>query len=93
MAGLWELPTRELSSDSPLLFPLELDVALLGREEVGELRHTITRHRITARVQRAAFGGGRLPSEWVWFEERQLGELGLTGMTTKALTLGRGRSL
>jgi A/G-specific adenine glycosylase len=93
MAGLWELPTRELSSGAPVLFPGDLDVTLLGREEVGELRHTITRHRITARVQRATFGGAGLPPEWGWFEERQLGELGLTGMTTKALSLGRGRSL
>ena len=93
MAGLWELPTRELSSGATSLFPGDLGVELLGREEVGELRHTITRHRITARVQRAAFGGGGLPPEWGWFEERQLEELGLTGMTTKALTLGRGRSL
>ena len=93
MAGLWELPTRELSSGSALLFPEDLKVALLGREEVGELRHTITKHRITARVQRASFGGGEMPPEWAWFEERQLEELGLTGMSAKALTLGRGRSL
>lgn len=93
MAGLWELPTRELSSGAPVLFPGDLEVTLLGREEVGELRHTITRYRITARVQRATFGGAELPPEWGWFEERQLGELGLTGMTTKALSLGRGRSL
>ena len=93
MAGLWELPTRELSSGSSVLFPLDLDVTLLGREEVGELRHTITRHRITARVQRATFGGSGLPPEWGWFEEKKLKELGLTGMTKKALILGRGRSL
>ena len=93
MAGLWELPTRELSSGSALLFPEDLEVALLGREEVGELRHTITKHRITARVQRASFGGVEMPPEWAWFEERQLEELGLTGMSAKALTLGRGRSL
>jgi len=93
MAGLWELPTRELSSGAPLLFPEELDLMLLAREEVGELRHSITRHRITARVQRATFGGGELPLGWAWFEERELAGLGVTGMTSKALTLGRGRSL
>ena len=93
MAGLWELPTRELSSGAPLLFPADLDLTLLAREEVGELRHSITRHRITARVQRATYGGGELPQGWAWLEQHQREGLGVTGLTSKALTLGRGRSM
>ena len=93
MAGLWELPTRELASGEARLFPAEVELSLLARGELGELRHTITRHKITARVYRAALGEDGLPPEWAWVGVEELKGLGLTGMTKKALTLGRGRSL
>ncbi|MCH2104502.1 MAG: A/G-specific adenine glycosylase [Planctomycetes bacterium] len=93
MAGLWELPTRELASGTPRLFPAELELTLLAREELGELRHTITRHKITAKVHKAVLGDSELPPRCAWFAGAELSGLGLTGMTKKALTLGRGRSL
>jgi len=92
MAGLWELPTREMAAGEPLLFSTELDLTLLPREEVGVLRHSITKHRILARVTRGVTGSDVLPEGWAWFRSSELGGLGLTGMTKKALSLGRVRS-
>ena len=92
MAGLWELPTREVAAAELRLFPAELELELLQREEVGEFRHSITKHRILARVLRAVPGVDELPEGWAWFELSELEGLGLTGMTSKALTLGRDRS-
>ena len=89
MAGLWELPTREIAIDEPRLFPLELEVHLLGREEVGFIRHSITKHRIQARVLCADLGVKDLPPEWAWFSLAELEDLGLTGMTSKALAKAR----
>jgi len=92
MAGLWELPTREVAAAEQRLFPAELELELLQREEVGELRHSITKHRIRARVLRAVPGRDELPEGWAWFERSEIEALGVTGMTSKALTLGRARS-
>jgi len=92
MAGLWELPTREVAADELRLFPAELELSLLQREEAGEFRHSITKHRILARVLRAVPGVDELPEGWAWFKPSELKGMGLTGMTSKALALGRDRS-
>ena len=89
MAGLWELPTREIAIDEPRLFPLELEVHLLRGEEMGSIRHSITKHRIQARVLSADLGVGELPPEWAWISRAELDDLGLTGMTSKALSKAR----
>ena len=89
MAGLWELPTREVATEEPLLFPLEVEADLLRSAEVGSIRHSITRHRIQARVLRADLGGIELPPRWAWFSRAELEALGLTGMTSKALAKAR----
>ena len=89
MAGLWELPTREIAIDEPRLFPLELEVHLLRGEEVGSIRHSITKHRIQARVLSADLGVRELPPEWAWISRAELEDLGLTGMTSKALSKAR----
>ena len=89
MAGLWELPTREIAIDEPRLFPLELEVHLLRGEEMGSIRHSITKHRIQARVLSADLGVGELPPEWAWISRAELDDLGLTGMTSKALAKAR----
>ena len=89
MAGLWELPTREIATDEPRLFPLEIEADLLKREEVGSIKHSITRHRIQARVLRADLGGLELPLNWAWVSLAELEALGLTGMTSKALAKAR----
>lgn len=89
MAGLWELPTREIAIDEPRLFPLELEAHLLRGEEVGSIRHSITKHRIQARVLCADLGVRELPPEWAWISRAELEDLGLTGMTSKALAKAR----
>ncbi len=109
MAGLWELPTRELPRDgrdspgarsasaeaAPLLFAYDFPRpprgALVAGAQLGELRHGITKHRITLRVRAGSARGGQPRSggadgrvaAWVPIEE--LRALALTGMTRKVL--------
>jgi A/G-specific adenine glycosylase len=83
MAGLWELPTREVGSQ--LLFPARLPAGLRAGAELARLRHTITHHRIELVLRR-----GRLAAEprgpgWRWIAPARSRELALTGMTRKAL--------
>jgi len=92
MAGLWELPTREVAAGELRLFPADVEMELVSREEVGEIKHSITKHRIRARVLGAVVGSEELPVGWAWFELGELEGLGVTGMTLKALELGRARA-
>ncbi|QDU69811.1 A/G-specific adenine glycosylase [Engelhardtia mirabilis] len=90
MAGLWELPTRELASDAGRLWPTEYAHAgLQPHEELGKLSHGITVHRIKARVRRGELWtpGGALPvgGDLAWIHREQLAGLGLTGMARKIL--------
>lgn len=98
MAGLWELPTRELAParrgrDVVGLWPSEFPrgVALEAREPLGELRHAITHHRIQATVRRGRWTRGRSPlgGSLRWAGERELERLGVTGLTKKALAAAR----
>lgn len=95
MAGMLEFPTVELAGADggrTGLFPAALEDGgrplLETGAEVGELRHTITRHRIRARVAlgRALFTGRR--AEFVWASAAELGRLELTGMAKKVLARG-----
>jgi len=98
MAELWELPTRELVTEGaePRLFPRELPELAHGRfelgEELGELRHAITHHRIrlhvrTARIAPASAARGEPGARLAWFAPAHLPELALTGMARKLLRL------
>ena len=87
MAGMWQFPTNELSASG--LFPAEVAAPLVPGEPLGELRHSITRHRIRAEVRRARLGGRRA-SNWRWFRPAELEDLPLTGMAKKVLRLGCG---
>jgi A/G-specific adenine glycosylase len=95
MAGLWQLPTRERVAPprtEPLLFPADWPLAS-GEEclradpgaELGTVRHTITRHRIRARVRGGELRSASLPETLAWFEGSRIAELALTGMAKKAL--------
>ena len=87
MAGLWQLPTRELTGHGvfPAAWPEVATAAALELQgEVGALRHTITRYRIAARLHEARLVAG-LPEGWRWIEPSELGELPLTGMARKVL--------
>ena len=74
MAGFWDLPT-----------PGELPRAKVG-ERIGEIRHTITRHRYTFEVRSASAslprGGG-----FGWFTTAQLAEIPFSTTARKALRL------
>ena len=92
MAGLWELPTREVASDGgePLLWPGVWPLAgLEAGEPLGRVKHGITKHRITARVRAGTLhsGGGALDPDagLAWIPESALRDRGLTGMTKKIL--------
>jgi adenine-specific DNA glycosylase len=90
MAGMWQLPTVERPPQRapggaglfPASFPIgaELDEG----EELGEVRHGITHHRIRARV-RAGELRGRVAPPLRWTRTGDLDQLPLTGMTRKIL--------
>ena len=73
MAGFWELPT-----------PAELPAARIGGT-FGEFRHTITHHRYTFTVRRAA--ARTAGPEFRWFAPAQLAEIPVSTTARKALRL------
>lgn len=91
MANMWQFPTVELPEDEKgalHLFPGQLAIGegLRDHEDLGSLRHSITRYRIQAQVQRASLSG-ELHRSWRWFDPAELSELALTGMARKVLAL------
>jgi len=93
MAGLLEFPTRELpaSGRDPRLWPAELPpgIAQARTEPLGELRHTITHHRVRAQVLAGRMIGRRPPEGARWAGPGELAELELTGLARKVLALHR----
>ena len=101
MAGLWELPTRELPTrelgaagpESHGLWPLEWELGALGEHlelqgALHKLSHAITKHRIRGQLLAGACkGAARLPekSGLRWANAEQCAALGLTGLTRKCL--------
>jgi len=86
MAGLWQLPTRELGGRellAPSGWPRRAGLAL--GSELASLPHTITRHRIRAVLRRARRRGRVLPASWRWCARDELASLALTGLTKKCL--------
>ena len=96
MAGLWEFPTRECleNGGAPRLWPAEFDagLALEPRERLGDVGHTITRHRIRAEVRSARRRRSSAAGSARWVQEDELGGLGLSGLARKVLRLARGKS-
>jgi len=89
MPGMWELPTREVPGpDGGLtgLWPPVFPCVVRLEDELSALSHAITHHRIRARVRRAELGD-RGEESVEWFEHDRLADLGVTGMTRKALHL------
>ena len=89
MAGLWELPTRELGpADGAVhLWPgaHALSALTIGAP-LGELAHSITHHRIRATVRGAeCLRSGTDGVEAQWIDPRDAAELALTGMAKKTL--------
>jgi len=87
MQGLWRFPTRELAraDEPPRLFPASWGAALAALDELGALRHTITHHRIRARIRRGSASGDPPDPPFRWFPPARIPGLPLSGMTRKAL--------
>lgn len=91
MAGLWQLPSRERpgpDGGTTGLFPERFPPgwSLCAGSVLGEVRHTITRHRIRARVlQGRRRGEAEPPQGLAWCLRSELAEQPLTGMTAKIL--------
>jgi A/G-specific adenine glycosylase len=95
MARMWELPTRELVERGaearlwPARFPggAGEDVLAVGAE-LALVRHSITHHRIVARVLRAwerEPSAGAPAGDVRWVAEAELSARPVTGMTRKVL--------
>lgn len=92
MAGLLELPTRELPSSpdaATYLWPAKIVLPGLREvRELGEVPHGITRHRIRARVIRSAVRASALAKPAAPFRWEPLAgfeDLPLTGLARKIL--------
>ena len=89
MAGLWELPTRQVEGDGAPLWPAEYRLDLREGPPLGEVSHGITHHRIRARVRWAEVGpgarGAQPGPDRRWLEPASAGDLALTGMARKIL--------
>jgi A/G-specific adenine glycosylase len=93
MSSMWQLPTIETSGGeliAPARWPLDErgHPALAELEPLGEVRHTITHHRIRARVFRGRLLAGEPPPSLAWFARAAIEDLARTGMTKKILRAG-----
>jgi len=73
MPGFWDLPAPE-----------DLPAARIG-ECCGEFRHSITHHRYSFRVLRAALPRRALGREFAWFAAEKLNQIPLSTTARKAL--------
>ena len=95
MAGLFECPTREVTSsgESARLFPAEFalpspEARLLDTRELAEIRHSITNHRIRALILIGEVefpAAEQLDPTWRWVRPEDSSILALSGMTAKLL--------
>jgi adenine-specific DNA glycosylase len=95
MAGLLQFPTREVPcarDGTSALFP----AAWPGRgpgfeheEPIGEIRHSITHHRIHANVYRSriAPSSAQVAEPLIWVPHDEARERALTGMARKVLRI------
>ena len=86
---MWQLPSVERARPEmrTALFPPDWTSG--ARLALGpglfDLRHTITKHRIVARVRRATATRVAANGPYRWVEVGEIGALAVTGMTKKAL--------
>lgn len=96
-AGLWELPTADLSpGESPeqaAVRALREATGLRGRagERLGTLQHSVTRFRVSLTVvDVTAAGAPRAPTrEWRWVDDAALAALAMPAAQRRATALGR----
>lgn len=89
MAGLWELPTIE-PSGARLLAEAEWPAArgrpaIAAGDELGAVGHSITRHRIRARVFAARWLGGEPCAPLRFASAEEFAALGPTGLSAKVV--------
>ncbi len=86
MEGLWELPAIE-PSGAGLLHAAEWpgDGALIAGDELGSVAHSITCHRIRARIFAARWTETDALQPLRFARAEEMGELGLTGLARKVL--------
>jgi len=93
MAGLWQLPTRQVSPAPELanLFPAHYPLASLAAhgEPLATLRHAITHHRIVLTLRAARAPREKQLEPLAWISRERLGECALSGMARKALRAAR----
>ena len=84
MASMWQLPTLQTSGEARLA-PHEWAgrLRIAEVEPLGELRHSITHHRIRARVAVGRIVSGAVAAPFAWFEPSSVAALARTGMTRK----------
>jgi A/G-specific adenine glycosylase len=84
MAGLWQLPMLE-TSPGELIAPAQFaSPALRVGEKIGEIRHTITSHRLRVHVH-VGHSTGAADGSFAWFPVGEVESLPRTGMTKKIL--------
>ena len=83
MAGMWQLPTLERTGSGlyPARWPAGVEIQTSA--ELGEVRHTITHHRIRAAVVSARLVGSTTHAQFAWFARGDIDALALTGMARK----------
>lgn len=84
MAGMWQVPTIE-PSGAELVAPARLrsGLHLAEFEPLGELRHSITHHKIRARIVLGRLVQGAVRAPFAWLEPRELETRARTGLTKK----------
>ncbi len=90
MAGLWELPTRQVTTPgATAIWPArwEKGLRVTGKTALFEAKHAITHHRIRQVVRSGSLAVQAPPegARLAWFEWAAVGDLALTGLTRKAV--------
>lgn len=90
MQSMWELPTRELAGSGAVgagLWPAEFAVPLQPSQQIGFVRHSITRHRIRVAIRRGRLSSrARGVSERLrWVRPAEIDRLAVTGLSRKVL--------
>jgi A/G-specific adenine glycosylase len=88
MAGLFELPTIETSGGTHVAARTFGALELRELETLGSVPHTITRHKIRARIASGRVVRGDVAPPYRSASAGELGNLPLTGMTKKILARG-----
>lgn len=95
LAGLWELPGKELGRGEQIQFELRNELADLGpvlprAKKLGEIRHAITYRRIRAPIYVFEVDPKqslKLPAAWRWIAPLNLQQHATSSMTAKAVAL------